>query len=242
VRIIGVIQARMGSARLPGKVLATLAGRSVLGRLVRAVQESGAVDEIVVATTVEAIDDRVVAECDRLGVAWHRGETDDVLSRFLGALEAHPADAVMRFTADCPLLDPEIAALGVRVFRSVPGLDYLSTSISRTLPRGMDVEIIRSSTLRALDTLATDYHRTHVTSYVYTHPDRFRIVGLTLPPDRASLRLTLDTPEDWQLMEAVVGHFGDTSVSLAKLVEFLDAHSEVRDLNAGIVQKALDQA
>ena len=126
MRIVGVIQARMGSSRLPGKVLRPLAGRTALGRLVRAVQESGAVDDVVVATTAEEIDDPVADEADRLGVPVHRGATDDVLSRFLGALDAHPGDAVMRFTADCPLLDPEIAALGAQVFRSVPGLDYLT--------------------------------------------------------------------------------------------------------------------
>jgi spore coat polysaccharide biosynthesis protein SpsF len=237
-----MIQARMGSSRLPGKVLRSLAGRSVLGRVVSAVQESGAVDELVVATTVEATDDPVVEEATRLGLAVHRGDTDDVLTRFLGALAAHPGDAVMRFTADCPLLDPEIIALGARVFQSVPGLDYLNTSMSRMLPRGLDVEIIRADTLRELDALATDYHRTHVTSYVYTHPERFRVIGLTLPPHRGHLRLTLDTAEDWALIEAVVAHFGDTTVSLPKLVEWLDAHPEIRELNSAIEQKPLEQA
>jgi spore coat polysaccharide biosynthesis protein SpsF len=242
VRVLGVIQARMGSTRLPGKVLRPLAGRSALSRLVRAVRESDAVDDLVVATTEERGDDPVVAECERLGVSAYRGATDDVLSRFLGALRARPADAVMRFTADCPLLDPEIAALGARVFRAVPGLDYLNTSIARTLPRGMDIEVIRSATLRALDGLATGHHRTHVTSYVYTHPDRFRVLGLTLPPDRSHLRLTLDTEEDWRLISAVVDNFGDSTVSLAKVAEWLDAHPEIRDLNAAVAQKTLEQA
>lgn len=241
MRMLGVIQARMGSTRLPGKVLRPLAGNTVLGRVVRAARESGAVDELVVATTVEDVDDAVVAECARLRVAWHRGPVDDVLSRFLGALDAHPADAVMRFTADCPLLDPELVALAGRVFRAVPGLDYLSTSIARMLPRGLDVEVIRADTLRTLDTLAADHHRVHVTSYAYSHPDVFRVLGLTLPPDRSGLRLTLDTPEDWRLVEAVVAHFGDTTVPLPKLVEWLAAHPEVVAYNAHVAQKALAQ-
>jgi spore coat polysaccharide biosynthesis protein SpsF len=242
LRIVGVIQARMGSARLPGKVLRSLGGRSALARLVRVARESGAVDDVVVATTEQDGDDAVVAECQRLGVPAYRGPTDDVLGRFLGALRAYPADAVMRFTADCPLLDPEIAALGARVFRAVPGLDYLNTSIARTLPRGMDVEIISSSTLRTLDVLATGHHRTHVTSYVYTYPDRFRVIGLTLPPDRSHLRLTLDTEEDWRLISAVVDNFGDSTISLAKVAEWLDAHPEIRALNSTVVQKSLEQA
>lgn len=241
MRTLGVIQARMGSTRLPGKVLLPMAGRSVLGRVVRAVAESGAVDELVVATTTEPDDDPVVAECARLGIASHRGPVDDVLTRFLGALDAHPADAVIRFTADCPLLDPEIIGLVARVFRSVPGIDYVSTTITRTLPRGLDVEVIRAGALRTLDSRADAYHRTHVTSYVYTHPDEFRLFGVTLVPDRAHLRLTLDTAEDWALMEAVAAHFGDTTVGLAKLAEWLDAHPEVAALNAGVEQKALHQ-
>ncbi|NUT36306.1 MAG: glycosyltransferase family protein [Hamadaea sp.] len=241
MKTLGIIQARMGSERLPGKVLRPLAGRSVLSRVVRAVHESGAVDKVVVATTVEEIDDEVAAECARMGVDVFRGPVDDVLTRFLGALAGHPAETVMRFTADCPLLDPEIIATGAKVFHSVPGTDYLSTSIARTLPRGLDVEMIRADTLRALDGLATGYHRTHVTSYVYTHADRFRIMGLTLPPDRTSLRLTLDTPEDLRLIEEIVAHFGDTSVSLQKMTEWLAANPDVAAINAHIEQKALNQ-
>jgi spore coat polysaccharide biosynthesis protein SpsF len=241
MRTLGVIQARMGSERLPGKVLRSLAGRTVLGRVVRAAQESGAVDRVVVATTVESVDDDVAEECARLGVPVFRGSVDDVLSRFLGALEEHPAEEVMRFTADCPLLDPEIIATAVRVFHSVPGTDYLNTSLHRTLPRGLDVEIIRADTLRALDGMAEAYHRTHVTSYVYSHPDKFKVIGLALPPNRSHLRLTLDTPEDLQLVTAVVAQFGDGTIALAKLAEWLDAHPEVANLNSHIEQKALSQ-
>src|SRR5688500_2696008 len=127
--MVGVIQARMGSSRLPGKVLLPLAGRSVLGWVVRAARQSEILDDLVVATTTEQADDAVVAECERLGVAWHRGPVDDVLSRFTGALHAHPADSVMRFTADCPLLDPALVRRAGIAFRATPGLDYLSTSL-----------------------------------------------------------------------------------------------------------------
>ncbi len=241
-RIVGVVQARMGSTRLPGKVLRPLAGRSVLGRVVRAARESGAIDDVVVATTLDSLDDAVVEECDRLGVACHRGSTDDVLSRFIGALHKHPADAVMRFTADCPLLDPEIVALVARVFRAVPGLDYVSTSIARTLPRGLDVEVIGAPALRTLDNIAIGHHRVHVTSYAYTHPEVFRALGVTLTPDRSALRLTLDTEEDWSLMTAVVEEFGDACVPVAKLSAWLQARPDVRELNSAVRQKALEES
>ncbi|RIV39682.1 cytidylyltransferase domain-containing protein [Micromonospora radicis] len=241
-RIVGIVQARMGSSRLPGKVLRPLAGRSVLGRVVRAAQDSGVLTDLVVATSTDVGDDPVVAECDRLGVAWHRGPVDDVLARFVGALDAHPADAVMRFTADCPLLDPEIVTLVAAVYAAVPGLDYASTSIGRTLPRGLDVEIIRADALRTVDRLAADHHRVHVTSYAYTHPELFRVLGVTLTPDRSALRLTLDTEPDWRLVDAVVDHFGDVSVPLAKLADWLDGQPALRALNADVRQKRLEES
>ena len=245
MRIIGVIQARMGSTRLPGKVLRRLGRSSVLARVVRAARESESLDDLVVATTTEAIDDAVVVECESLGVPVHRGPVDDVLGRFIGALATRPADAVARFTADCPLLDPEIAAQAGRVFRCLSDVDYVSTAIVPQLPLGLNVEIVRSDVLHAVDRRtagdpASAHHRTHVTSYVWSHPDEFRVLGLTLPPNRSALRVTLDTPEDWDVIAAVVDHFGEESPPVAKLVDWLDANPAVRARNAGMVQKRVE--
>ncbi len=240
--IVGVVQARMGSSRLPGKVLRPLAGRSVLGRVVRAARESEKLSDLVVATSTEPDDDAVVDECAKLDVACHRGPVDDVLSRFIGALDTHPGDAVARFTADCPLLDPEIIRLVADVYQAVPGLDYVSTSIARTLPRGMDVEIIQADALRTLHRIATDHHRVHVTSYAYTHPEMFRVLGVTLTPDRSDLRLTLDTEQDLALVNAIADHFGDVTVPLATLADWLADHPALRALNADVRQKQLEEA
>jgi spore coat polysaccharide biosynthesis protein SpsF len=240
-RIVGIVQARMSSTRLPGKVLLPLGATTVLGRVVAAARVSGVLDELVVATSVDPEDDAVAGECARLRVPCHRGPLDDVLTRFIGAQDAYPGDVMMRFTADCPLLDPEIVALGARVFTAVPGLDYLSTSITRCLPRGLDVELASVAALRLADARAVDYHRTHVTSYLYSHPETFRVLGLTLTPDTSHLRLTLDTPQDWALVQAVVEHFGDDTTSLRKVADWLEAHPGVRDLNAGVTQKALNE-
>lgn len=238
---LGIIQARMGSSRLPGKVLRRLGGRTVLERVVRAAQASGVLDELVVATTVEAADDAVAAECDEIGVACFRGPVDDVLTRFLGVLDERESDVVMRFTADCPLLDPQLVALVHRVFAAA-GVDYMTTSIARTLPRGLDVEVVRTPVLRSIDALATEHHRTHVTSYIYTHPEDFAVLGLTLQPDLSHLRLTLDTQDDWKLMEAIVDHFGDEPVSIRALADFLAGRPDLIELNAHVLQKALVQA
>jgi spore coat polysaccharide biosynthesis protein SpsF len=242
IRIVGIIQARMGSSRLPGKVLRPLAGRSVLGWVVRAAQQSETLDDLVVATTDRPEDDAVVGECARLGVAAFRGPVDDVLTRFVGALDAHPADAVMRFTADCPLLDPALVGDVGAMFRALPGLDFVSTILQPTLPRGLDVEVIGADALRRVSALAVEHHRTHVTSYVYTHPKAFRVRGMDVLPAAAHLRVTLDTPEDWALLGAVVRDFGDNPIPFETLVDWLETHPEVRGLNAGVRHKDLTEA
>ncbi|MET9337273.1 glycosyltransferase family protein [Nonomuraea sp. NPDC003804] len=242
MRIVGVIQARMGSTRLPGKVLRDLGGRSVLGWVVRAVERSGAVDDLVVATTGQAADDAVVAECRRIGVAWHRGPVDDVLTRFLGALESRPCEAVMRFTADCPLLDPEVIGQAALAYQALPGLDYLTTSLVRTLPRGMDVEIVGRDVLEAVGKVATGYHRTHVTSHIYTHPDDFHLLGLSYRPAAPDLRVTLDTEDDWRLIALMVAAMGDRCARVRELVAWLRARPEACMINAHVEQKALREA
>ncbi|MGN9836605.1 cytidylyltransferase domain-containing protein [Nonomuraea sp. H19] len=242
MRIVGIVQARMGSTRLPGKVLRELGGRSVLGWVVRAVRESHALDDLVVATTTEAADDAVVAECRRLDVAWHRGPVDDVLARFMQVLEGRAGEAVMRFTADCPLLDPTVIREAALVYRAVPGLDYLSTSLARTLPRGLDVEIVSRSALEWADREATSFHRAHVTSYVYEHPGDARLLGLAYRPVAADLRVTLDTEDDWRLISRVVDALGDGCVPARRLVSWLQARPEVCGLNAHVQQKALQDA
>jgi spore coat polysaccharide biosynthesis protein SpsF len=223
-------------------VLRQLAGRTVLERVVRAARDSNVLDELVVATTAEPVDDAVVAECEAIGVPVHRGPVDDVLTRFLGVLDSYESDTVLRFTADCPLLDPELIALAAKVFAAAPYVDYLSTSIARTLPRGLDVEVVRTEVLRNIDKLATDHHRTHVTSYIYSHPEDYNVLGLTMQPDLSHLRLTLDTPDDWRLIEAIIEHFGDVSVPVRTLTDWLAHRPELTVLNAHVEQKALFQA
>ncbi len=238
-RVLGVIQARMGSTRLPGKVLLPLGEDTVLGWVVRAALDSGALDDLVVATTTESVDDAVVAECARLGVAVHRGPVDDVLSRFIGALDVRPADLVARFNADSPLLDPAVVELTVRVARTA-GVDYVSTALVRRLPLGLDAEVARADVLRAADQRATGYHRAHVTSYVWSNPEQFRLLGLTMPPDRSTLRLTLDTPDDWTVIQSVVEGLGAGPFPVAKLVAWLEDHPHVRAINAHVTQKELE--
>ncbi|OSY42227.1 spore coat polysaccharide biosynthesis protein SpsF [Pseudonocardia autotrophica] len=238
VRINAVVQARTGSTRLPGKVLRELGGRPVLDRVVDAARAAHGVDDVLVATSTAAADDAVAEHASGLGVGVVRGSEDDVLSRFVQAAGEHPCDAVVRLTADCPLLDPELVGLVAATWRSAPEHDYVATTLVRTLPRGLDVELATVPALRALDATATGYDRVHVTSGLYGDPERFRCLGLVVAPAADDLRVTLDTPDDLHalqgLVEALDGRTGWRSV-----VSVLRSRPDLVERNAHVRQKSL---
>ena len=231
----------MGSSRLPGQVLRELGGRSVLSWVVRAARHSDAVAEVVVATTHDDADDAIVDECTTERVPCVRGPRDDVLGRFLLTLEHHPADRVVRLTADCPLLDPTVIRMAVRAYEG-GDVEYLSTLHPRSLPRGLDVEVVAVDALRRADGLATDAHRAHVTSFVATHPEHFRVANLSFVPPAHDLRVTIDTDDDARLLDAIVGELGDRPPPWRELVALLRARPELVRINAHVRQKALEEA
>jgi spore coat polysaccharide biosynthesis protein SpsF len=237
---IGIIQARIGSERLPAKVLLPLAGRSVLGWVVRGARESGALSDLIVATTTDPADDAVAEECRRLDVEVYRGPVDDVLTRFLGAVQGRDAGAIVRFTADNPLIDPAVIDAAVSVWRAAPWLDYVSTGLQRSLPHGMDVEIVRTEALRRLSETAAGHHRVHVTSGIYSDPEHHTLLGMAFSPNAADLRVTLDTADDWRVVQAVVDGLGDRPADLPSLIAWLRAHPDVATLNQHVHQKPLE--
>lgn len=242
MRVAAVVQARTGSTRLPGKVLRPLAGRPVLSWVLRAARESECLDDLVVATSTLPEDDAVEQLAREAGAGVVRGPVDDVLARYLLALDAHPADAVVRLTADCPLVDPSLLAMVVAAWRAAPvSVDYVATTLQRTLPRGLDIELVTAEALRRAGREATAHHRTHVTSYVWSHPELFRLSGLVVAPEAADLRVTLDTPEDAALLDAVVAVTGDRTAGWRELVALLRSDADLAALNASVVQKSLEE-
>lgn len=239
--MVAVVQARTGSQRLPGKVLRPLAGRPVLEWVVRAARSASGVDEVVVATSTAPGDDAVAGLAAGLGVGVVRGSEDDVLARFVAAREATGADAVVRLTADCPLLDPALVGLVVAAWRAAPDLEYVATTLVRTLPRGLDVELVSAAALARADREATAHHRVHVTSWLYAEPGRARTLGLVVTPDGHDLRVTLDTPQDAALIEAVVAELGDAPPSWRDLVALLRARPDLTEHVAAVRQKALEE-
>lgn len=206
--VIAVVQARMGSSRLPGKVLADLGGRPVLALLLRRLRQAH-LDGIVVATSDLPGDDVVAQLALSMGFPVVRGPEADVLGRYLLALEEHPADDVVRITADCPLVDPAIVDSAVALHRRTDA-DYTSNTLERTYPDGLDVEVIRASVLRTAAAEARDPgEREHVTPFVHHHSDRFRLAALETDERLAHERWTLDTAEDLTRLRTIVGRLHD---------------------------------
>ena len=193
---IAIVQARMGSSRLPGKVLMDMGGRSVLDLLVNRLRRAD-LDAVVVATSTTDQDDAIEEACDGLGVVCVRGSESDVLQRFTTAVGRFPADDVVRITADCPFIDPGIVDEAVRLHRR-EGADYTSNTLVRTYPDGLDVEVLRTGVLdlAAREAQQTD-EREHVTPFVYRQPHRFTIRQLLSGQPRLGReRWTLDTVDD----------------------------------------------
>ncbi len=238
MRIVAVIQARMGSSRLPGKILMPLAGKPVLRHVIERVQMASVFDEIAVATTNRDIDD----EAARLAALWGatviRGDEDDVLSRFGVAAEMTNADAVMRITADCPLIDPETLAAMVGQYQH-GDFALITNARHRTFPRGLDAELFSRSALEIMLKEARDVsQREHVTPFLYAHPHRFAIFDWTSQSDHSELRLTLDTPEDYELLNHIFDSASDTrSLRLSSVLAILEANPEWRNINFHIEQK-----
>jgi len=240
MRINAVIQARAGSTRLPAKVLADLGGRSVLEWVVRAARAANRIDEVIVATSTLAGDDVVADLAESLGALVVRGSEDDVLSRFVAALDAYPADALVRLTADCPLLDPSLIDAVAGAWAAAPTLDYVSTVVVRSLPRGMDIELVTAGALRAVDRIAVGHDRVHVTSAVYADPTAYRLLGLCVTPPANDLRVTLDTAEDLDLLRALVVELPDAPPQWRDVVAILRARPDLVAINADVVQKPLE--
>ncbi len=236
VEVQVVIQARMGSTRLPGKVLLPLGGRPVLGHVVRRSSAARKVDRTVVATTTRAEDDAIEGFCKSSGIPVFRGDSEDVLDRYRSAIGVWPTDAVIRITADCPLIDPAVIDDLISFFGK-GSWDYAANVNPPTFPAGFDAEILSSQSLeRAWREASLKSHREHVTLFIREHPESFRIGNLTAKTDRSALRCTLDRPEDYTFLEALFAHIpeGDPAVGLEDILRIIDSNPELAKLNAGI--------
>ncbi len=240
-RVLAIIQARMGSTRLPGKVLLDLAGKPMLERIVSRCRQASTLDEVLVATTTQPADDRIADLCAAHNWPGFRGSEDDVLDRYYRAALQQQAEIVVRITGDCPLIDPEVIDLTVKKFLEHGALDYASNSLDRiTFPRGLDVEVMSFNALtRAWHEDHNPAWREHVTPYIYRHPEKFRLLSVTNEVDYSHLRWTVDTPADLALVRKIYEHFGGDDFSWRQVLALLAQHPQWLEINRYVAQKEL---
>ena len=242
MKIVTIIQARMGSTRLPGKVMKDLGGDTVLARVVCRVRRATLTGEVLIATTTKPADDAIVEECRRLSAQFFRGEENDVLDRYYHAARTACAEAIVRITSDCPLIEPEITDNTIRAFLERHP-DYASNALQRTYPLGLDAEIMTWETLaRAWREARKPYQRVHVTPYVYENPDQFNILSVKGDDDYSHYRWTLDTPEDLAFIRAVYERLGnDGRFHWRDVLGLLGREPALVELNRHVTMKALHE-
>ena len=264
-RVVAIIQARMSSTRLPGKVLLDIDGQPMLARVVSRTSRAATVDEVIVATTRDASDDPVSAFCGKLGVRHIRGSQEDVLDRYYQAASQANTDVVVRITADCPVIDPSLIdeVVNTLLGRSSTGseefdfaADRLPPPFSRSFPIGLDVEACTFTGLETAWNEATAaFHREHVVPFLYEgvelHPQNpllatgvsqrgFRIALLNHVPDYGAMRWTVDMPEDLDFVRQVYARFGGRDdFSWKDVLSLVQSEPALAAINAAVRHKSL---
>lgn len=242
-RVVLFVQARMGSTRLPGKHLKLILGRPVLSYLIERLRRTKLVDEIVLATTTNPLDDQLVNFCKTENLAYFRGPEEDVLERFLQGAKKFDADVIVRISGDCPLIDPQVVDSVIdRFLHSVPPYDYVANTLNRTFPRGMDAEVFSRQSLEKLALKATQpEEREHVTPYYYQHPEMFKLGSVERKHNDSHHRWTVDTEDDFTLIRTVLEEIypKNPEASLDDLLALFNKHPEWLEINAHIKQKPL---
>jgi spore coat polysaccharide biosynthesis protein SpsF len=238
-----IIQARMGSTRLPGKVMKDLKGKPVLWHVIERVKQAENIDQIIIATTTHRRDEIIFEKAKEWGVKAYRGSEEDVLERYYEAANNYETDTVVRITSDCPLIDPHVIDEIVKYYNNN---DYTlvtnagSDLNNRTYPRGLDTEVFSFEVLeKAYKNVEKKYQREHVTPYIYeNYNDIFYYKN---NKDLSNYRLTLDTKEDFELIKILYDKLyqGEHDFYLNEIIEVLNKNKELLKINQKIKQKEL---
>lgn len=232
-QICAILQARMSSSRLPGKVLKPILGIPMLQHQIARVQRSQRINQLVVATSDQDEDEAIAELCTRLGVACFRGSLDDVLDRYYQTSRHYPSEHVVRLTGDCPVADPEIIDAVIDEHLQ-SGADYTANCIVPTLPDGLDVEVFSRHALQlAWQEARLPSEREHVTLFLRNHPQRFKLADYHYPRDLSGLRWTVDNPEDFALITAFYQKLypQNADFGLNDILALLATHPELTDIN-----------
>ena len=243
MKITATIQARMGSTRLPGKVMKLIVGKPMLALQIERIRRSMLIDEIVVATSVNSRDDPIERLAEEVGVSCFRGSEEDVLSRVVDALRTFQADVHVELTGDNPLPDPMLIDSIIGYYlKNADRYDLVTNSLTTTYPPGQEVYVYRPEVLFEAESRVTDSAlREHVSIHIYQHHEQYRICNLEAPTEfhRPDLYLEVDTQEDFEVVSAIYEHFysRNPAFSLAQVIDFMDSHPELASRNSNIERR-----
>jgi spore coat polysaccharide biosynthesis protein SpsF len=234
-KVVAIIQARMSSTRLPGKVMLVLNNDTVLYQVVSRVRKAN-VDDVIIATSNHSSDDAIVKFCQEQKISYYRGSLNNVLSRYYMAAKEYEADIVVRITSDCPLYDHTILNDMLSEFNNC---DYLSNCFERTFPRGLDTEIFTFKSLeKTYNQAKRDQEKEHVTPYIWQNPHLFKLKNHISNNNLSNHRWTLDTKEDYQLIQSIYQNLGD-DFTTKEVIEFLEKNPDIFSINQHIEQKQI---
>lgn len=238
MKIIAIIQARLGSTRLPGKVMLDLEGKTVLERVIERVKASRLINDVVVATTIEKKDLKIVGLCAANGISVYCGSEDDVLDRYYQAARLVGADRIVRITSDCPLIDPiiidEVISSHLR-----EKADYTSNGLKETFPDGLDTEVFSFKALKtAWKNAKLKSEREHVTPYIRNNMNIFKLTNFEYKEDLSKKRWTLDNPEDYEFIKNIYAniYFKNHLFGMKEILEFLQNNPEIEKINQNIMR------
>lgn len=243
MKTVAVIQVRMGSTRLPGKVMMEIVGKPILELLIERLRHSKLIDRIVVATTNLKKDDVIVNLCKKLDISYFRGSEDDVMGRVLGALRQYEADAGVEIYGDCPLIDPSIIDSIIQFYiRNKEKYDFVSNDLKTTYPPGLEAEVYSVKAFEDAASRTDDPEiREHSTLYMRQHPELYRLYNIEAPPELnyPDTYIELDTPEDFKVINTIYeALYRDGRVfSAQEILDFLNKNPWVADQNRRIERR-----
>jgi len=239
VNVLAIVQARMGSTRLPGKTLIEIEGKPLLEHVINRIRYSKTIDDIIIATTTGPEDKAIVSMAEKLHVATYTGSSDDVLDRFYQAASLFSAKKIVRITADDPFKDPKVIDEIVNYFFSHPELDYVSNTIEPSYPVGIDVEVFSYEALKTSWQEAESFRdREHVTPYIWCNPSLFKVANYKHTQQLSHLRWTIDTKEDLQMTREVYKklYVEDEIFNMNDILQLINKHPHISDINSGVEQ------
>ncbi|HDT6579571.1 TPA: glycosyltransferase family protein [Bacillus cereus] len=241
MKVAAIIQARMDSSRFPGKILKKVLGKTLLEYQIERIKESKIINEIIIATTTKESDNQIVQLCQQLLVPYYRGPEEDVLSRYYEAATEFNIDVIVRLTSDCPIIDPNVINKVVgHYLENRNQYDYVSNTLKRTYPRGMDTEVMSYKALkRAYEESGELMYREHVTTYIYNHPNQFKLWNISNCKDESKHRWTVDTVEDFELIEKIISTLypEDNFFHMSDVLNVINKNPTWFDINSHIEQK-----